>query len=148
MQELGTMREGPLSLELAGVGREQMLLLRGPRGVVEHARVQLESGYGQVGFRELPPEEDPVFAGDGVYVASGSARLRRPAYFPVRTWRQFGGADDAGRVDGYGPKMADPIRVLVGAMDQLGQNERALVQVILRRRAPENWADGYQGAAQ
>jgi hypothetical protein len=147
-QILGSMTDGPLSLELAGDAEGQRMFLRGPEPVVRHAQAQLQAGYGQVAFRPLPPEEDPVQQG-GRVVASASCTLRRPPYFPLRTWRQFGGTDDLAQVRYQGPvKVADPIRVLVGALDGLQEGERALVQVVLVRRAPEDWADPYQGAAQ
>lgn len=147
-QILGSVTYGPLSLELAGDSSGQRMFLRGPQDIVRHAQLQLQAGYGQVAFRPLATDEDPVYAARGV-VAAASCGLRRPPYFPLRTWRQFGGEDDLVQIRQQGLiKGADPIRVLVGALDDLEDEERALVQLVLTRRAPEDWADAYQGSAQ
>lgn len=147
-QILGSVTRGPLSLELAGCSEGQRMFLRGPGPVVRHAQAQLQAGYGQVAFRPLPAGEDPVRQG-GRVAASAACTLRRPPYFPLRTWRQFGGTDDLAQTRYQGTvKGADPIRVLVGALDGLEEGERALAQLVLVSRAPEDWADPYQGSAQ
>ncbi len=147
-QILGSVTRGPLSLELAGSSDGQRMFLRGPEPVVRHAQAQLQAGYGQVAFRPLPAEEDPVQQG-GQVVVSAVCTLRRPPYFPLRTWRQFGGTDDLAQTRYQGTvKGADPMRVLVGALDDLADGEQALVQLVLVDRAPEDWADPYQGSAQ
>ena len=136
----------PLSLELYGGSDGQQMFVRGGRLAVEHAVAQLQAGYGQVAFEEVERGEDPVLGGEG-FVVSACCRLRREEYYPLRTWREFGdpGSLGVGLLQGGNrPGAADPIRVLIGALDGLREGERALVQLVLVRRAPDGWADRYQ----
>lgn len=149
-QVLGSFADGPLALELVGDSDGQRMFVRGPISIVHHAQLQLQAGYGQVAFDNVSEEQDPVYAGEG-FLASSACSLRRPEFFPIKTWRQFGGEDSLQQTGYQGKgtaKAADPMRVLVGALDGLAEGERGLAQLVLRRRAPEDWADRYQGSAQ
>ena len=65
-------------------------------------------------------------------VAAGRMKLRRPEFFPLRTFEDL--------------KEGDPILPLLGSLAGLRAGEHVLAQVVLSP-APDGWADLYQGAA-
>jgi len=158
-QLLGSLHgaSGPLSLEIAGDARQRQMLVRGsalpvPSGAegssgegspsaVDHVVHQLQAAYGQVSWED-PGDDDPALcllhAGGSsetiTHVAHCRMALRRPVFYPIKTWREF---DEA-----------DPLRVLLGAFRGLAPGELLFSQLVLLRPAPDDWADAYQGSAQ
>jgi hypothetical protein len=132
---------GPLSLEIAGDARQRQMLVRGSPPAVDHVVHQLQAAYGQVSWED-PGDDDPALCllragGDSetaAHVAHRRMALRRPIFYPIKTWREF---DEA-----------DPLRVLLGAFRGLGPDELLFSQLVLLRPAPDDWADAYQGSAQ
>jgi hypothetical protein len=132
---------GPLSLEIAGDTQQRQMLVRGSPPAVGHVVHQLQAAYGQVSWED-PDDDDPALrllnAGDDsetiTHVAHRRMALRRPVFYPIKTWREF---DEA-----------DPLRVLLGAFRGLEPGELLFSQLVLLRPAPDDWADAYQGSAQ
>ncbi|MFW6116023.1 MAG: helicase HerA domain-containing protein, partial [Chloroflexota bacterium] len=140
-QLLGSLHgaSGSLSLEIAGSARQRQLLVRGAPQIVNTVVHQLQGAYGQVSWQN-PEEDDPALcfsssdSGEDVFVAHCCLSLRRPVFFPLKTWREF--------------EAADPLQVLLGAFRGLQDQEQLLSQLVLLEPAPDDWADAYQGSLQ
>ena len=138
-QLLGSLHgtRGPLSLEISGSSRQRQLLVRGAPEVVRTAVHQLQGAYGQLSWED-PEDSDPALCllnleqEVGLALAHCRLELRRPAFFPLKTWREF--------------EAADPLQVLLGAFRGLHDDEQLLTQLILLEPARDDWADAYQGA--
>lgn len=128
---------GSLALEIGGSARQRQLLVRGAPAVVGTVVHQLQGAYGQLSWED-PGEADPALClrnrdPDHVAVmAHCHLRLRRPVFFPLKTWREF--------------EAADPLQVLLGAFRGLRDDEHLLAQLVLLEPSPDDWADAYQGA--
>lgn len=131
LQSLGT--DVPISLEIAGDANRRHFLVRADGETISYLQSQLQAVYDQAVFRELAPEQDPA-RNDGGITLTAQLTLRRPAYLPLRSYRE----GDF--------KTADPVRGLLGAFSDLGEEERALSQLVLLP-APPNWARRYEGSA-
>lgn len=130
--------ESLISLEIAGDANRRRFLGRASREMLGRLKRKVQSVYDQVSFKELLPDEDPAevavdAARNHLHVATARMTLRRPAYLPLRTYR-----------DGDF-READPVRGLLGAFGDFEKGECALSQVILSP-APPHWADRYQGS--
>ncbi|MFW6115960.1 MAG: helicase HerA domain-containing protein [Chloroflexota bacterium] len=140
-QLLGSLHgaSGSLSLEIAGSPRQRQLLVRGAPPIVNTVVHQLQGAYGQVSWQD-PGDDDPALCFSssapekGVSVAHCCLGLRRPVFFPLKTWREF--------------EAADPLQVLLGAFRGLQNQEQLLSQLVLVEPAPDDWADAYQGSLQ
>ncbi len=139
-QLLGSLHATPgvLSLEIAGDSRQRQMLVRGRPAAVSRITHQLQAAYGHVSWED-PGDDDPGLSlsdarpEDGVHVAYRELELRRPVFFPIRTWRAF--------------EDADPLRVFLGAFRGLREDEHLCSQLVLLEPAPDDWADAYQGAS-
>jgi len=140
-QLLGSLHgmRGVVSLEIAGNARERQLLVRGAPPTVDVVVHQLQGAYGQVSWED-PADDDParlLLDADpeaNLHVAHRQMELRRPIFFPIKSWAVF--------------EESDPLRVLLGSFRGLREGEHLLSQLILLQPAPDDWADTYQGAAQ
>jgi hypothetical protein len=122
---------GPISLEIAGDARQRQMLVRGSPPAVDHVVHQLQAAYGQVSWED-PGDDDPALClphvgGDSetaAHVAHRQMALRRPVFYPIKTWREF---DEA-----------DPLRVLLGAFRGSEPGELLFSQLVLLRPAPDD----------
>lgn len=126
--------ESQFSLEIGGDERGRHLLIRAERSEIGYLRAQLQAAYEQIAFREVSPDQDPARTAEESVCLTARLTLRRPVYLPLRSYRD-------GEFEG-----SDPIRGILGALSNFENDERALVQIVLRP-APVNWADAYQGSA-
>jgi hypothetical protein len=140
------------ALEIAGDARGVRFLARAPRETLDHICRQIHAVYGQVAFREiaraddvaaraldLPTPAPPGSAAPAPHAASvilsAEMSLRRPAYLPLRTYR-----------DGDF-READPMHGLLGAFTgAFDAREFVMAQIVLTP-APHDWADRYQASA-
>ena len=131
LQSLGA--EAPFSLEIAGDSDSRQFLLRADSDTLNYLQSQLQAVYDQATFRDLPPGQDPARS-DGQVTLTAQLALQRPAYLPLRSYRE-------GDFN-----TSDPVRGLLGAFSDLAEGERALSQLILFP-APPHWARRYEGSA-
>ena len=140
-QLLGSLHatRGVLSLEIAGDAHQRQMLVRGTPTTVNAVTHQLQAAYGHVSWQD-PEDSDPALtflngaSENGLRLAHCEMELRRPIFFPIKTWRAF--------------EDADPLRVLLGAFRGLHEDEQLLSQLVLLQPASDDWADAYQGTAQ
>ncbi|MCC6190630.1 MAG: DUF87 domain-containing protein [Anaerolineales bacterium] len=120
---------GAVALEIAGLHRQRVLLLRGTAAAVQRVASQLYSVYRQVEVRPLPAELDP----EGQMQLPGTVHVATqlhtvgPEFLPIKTWREFEGGE--------------PLDAVLGAFDGLQPGECLLSQIIVRGAARPGWAD-------
>jgi hypothetical protein len=104
-----------------------------------HLEAQLAAAFPQAALRRLAPAGgrglDPAAPAPDEQVAAAVLALRAPTYLPLRTFR------DA-EVDAARDAQADPVLGILGALDDLPEGWRALVQFVLRP-APADWCRAY-----
>ncbi len=134
----------PFSLEIASDSNGRRFLVRGAPSTLEHIAHQVRAVYGQVECIQVTCEDDPAEALTRALqlgragqaermVAAGRMKLRRPEFFPLRTFEDL--------------TEGDPILPVLGSLAGLRNDEHALAQIVLSP-ARDSWADLYQGLAQ
>lgn len=131
LQSLGA--ESPFSLEIAGDANSRKFLLRAESETLAYLQQQLQAVYDQASFRDVAPEQDPARS-DGQVMLTAQLALQRPAYLPLRSYRNGDFIT------------SDPVRGLLGAFAGLDEGERVLSQLVLFA-APVNWTRRYEGSA-
>jgi len=133
----------PFALEIAANSNGQRFLVRGSPSTLDHIAHQVRAVYGQVECVRVSAEDDPadVLARElqcgragqqQLVVAAGRMKLRRPEFFPLRTFEDL--------------TEGDPILPVLGSLAGLRDGEHALAQIVLSP-ARDNWADHYLGLA-
>lgn len=121
----------PFGLEIVGDQRGVRFVLRALPDTLPFLQRCFQAAYGGVRFEEVLPEED-VIRRNGLHIRAAELALRRPAYLPLRTYRdgQF--------------READPINGLLGAFTV---NEGFVMSQMVLFPAPPSWSDRYQASA-
>ena len=120
---------GAVALEIAGLHRQRLLMLRGSTATVQRVAAQLFSVYRQVEVKPLDAQLDPVnsWARPGLTCLAAQLVTVGPEFLPIKTWREFEGSE--------------PLDAVLGAFDRLLPGECVLSQVIVRGAAPTAWAE-------
>ncbi|HVA86417.1 MAG TPA: DUF87 domain-containing protein, partial [Candidatus Saccharimonadales bacterium] len=130
----------PFSLEIAVTRQQRWFLARADSPTM---RAQLETqvavAYPQARLRPLDLERypglDPARRQTDEQAAVATLVLRAPSYLPLRTFRDPDIAAEPAA-------QADPVLGILGALGDLPDGWRALIQLVLRP-APDDWCKGY-----
>ena len=123
--------EEAFSLEISGTadGASFLVRTRSP-GVFQQ---QLAIHYPQARIRPVPPEEDPMRPREGEQAFTKVLTLARQEFLPLRTFRDDDMLD-AG---------SDPLLAVLGALSNLGSDQRLAARLVLRSLGP-SWSEQYQ----
>ncbi len=123
----------PFALEIAGNQAERRFLLRADcLAMRQSLESQFAVIYPQAQLRAIDPSRDPARQNRDELVAAYTLVLRKPAYLPLRTFR------DADLRDAQ----ADPVLGILGALSTLPHDWHGLAQLVLRP-APADWCAPY-----
>ncbi len=130
----------PFALEIAATDTARWFVARAESPAMRrHLEDQLAVAYPQAELRPLDtgrfPGLDPARLGPDEQLAACTLALRRPAYLPLRTFRD---AD----VDAARDAQADPVLGILGALGDLPSGWRGLAQLVVRP-APDDWCKDY-----
>src|SRR4051812_6253226 len=130
----------PFSLEItATAGARRFVVRAGSVPTRQRLEDQLGVAYPQAELRRLDvsqfPGLDPALRHPDERLVARSFELRRPAYLPLRTFRDHDIIADRAA-------QADPVLGILGALGDLPPGWRALSQLILEP-APDDWCKGY-----
>ena len=123
--------EEAFSLEIAGTADGASFLVRTSSPDV--FQQQLAIHYPQARIRPVPPEEDPLRPGEGEQAFTKVLTLARQEFLPLRTFRDDD-LLDAG---------SDPLLAVLGALSNLGSDQRLAARLVLRSLGP-SWSEQYQ----
>lgn len=135
MQGLVIDKKHPVALEMTGTGQERRLLLRAktPEGLA-HAETQLRARLPQVTFLPCTERDDPFRLRPDETVSVTELHPGRASYLPLHSF------------DAQHTVMEDPVLGLLGALDALPADIRAIAQIALEPADP-TWSDAYQRKA-
>jgi len=128
------------SFEIVGTGSARWFLARANSTAMRrHLETQLAVAYPQAELRPLEIERypglDPAWTRPEEQVVSCSLVLRAPPYLPLRTFLDS-------EVEAGHNAQADPVLGILGALDDLPDGWRGLVQLVLQP-APDGWCRDY-----
>ena len=124
----------PFSLELAGDADGVTLLARClDREVVQG---QIAAHYPQARIHDVSAEEDPLRLGEGEQAWAMTLRADGPEYVPLRVFRDDDLLDPG----------SDPLIAILGALSNLGENERIVARLMLRSLGPD-WSQAHMEKA-
>ena len=123
--------EEAFSLEISGTadGASFLVRTRSP-GVFQQ---QLSIHYPQARIEAVPNGEDPMRPGEGEQAFTKVLTLARQEFLPLRTFRDDDMLD-AG---------SDPLLAVLGALSNLGSDQRLAARLVLRSLGP-SWSEQYQ----
>ena len=121
----------PIALELAGEAGQVRLFVRSRSD--ELVRGQFAAHYPQARLRDVPPEADPLWLGEGERAWSMTLRSSGPPEASLRTARDRDLLDPG----------SDPLLGPLGALSALRPGERAISRLLLRPLGPD-WSRRYQ----
>ena len=124
----------PFSLEIAGNADGVTLLVRCLDGEV--VRGQIAAHYPQARIHALSAEDDQLRLDEGEQAWSMTLRADGPEYLPLRVFRDDDLLDPG----------SDPLIALLGALSNLGENERVVARLMLRSLGPD-WSQGHMEKA-
>jgi len=130
----------PFSFEIVGTRGARWFLARGGSAAMRrHLETQLAVAYPQAELRQLEIERypglDPAWTRPEEQPLACTLVLRAPPYLPLRTFRDS-------EVEAGQNAQADPVLGILGALDDLPEAWRGLVQLVLRP-APDDWCRDY-----
>jgi hypothetical protein len=130
----------PFSLEItATAGVRRFVVRAGSVPTRQRLEDQLGVAYPQAELRRLDvdrfPGLDPALRHPDERLVARTFALRRPAYLPLRTFRDSDVVADRAA-------QADPVLGILGALGDLPPGWRSLSQLILEP-APDDWCKGY-----
>ena len=120
----------PFSLELAGDMDGVTLMARCLDDKV--VRGQISAHYPQARILDVEPEDDPLRLDEGEQAWSMTLRADGPDYVPLRTFRDDDLLDPG----------SDPLIALLGALSNLGDDERVVAQLKLNSLGPD-WSQAH-----
>ena len=123
--------EEAFSLEISGTADGASFLVRTSSPDV--FQQQLAIHYPQARIRPLPPEEDPLRPREGEQAFTKVLTLARQEFLPLRTFRDDD-LLDAG---------SDPLLAVLGALSNLGGDQRLGARLVLRSLGP-SWSEQHQ----
>ena len=123
--------EEAFSLEISGTADGASFLVRTSSPDV--FQQQLAIHYPQARIRPVPPEEDPLRPGEGEQAFTKVLTLARQEFLPLRTFRDDD-ILDAG---------SDPLLAVLGALSNLGGDQRLGARLVLRSLGP-SWSEQHQ----
>ena len=123
--------EEAFSLEISGTADGAAFLVRTRSPVV--FRQQLAIHYPQARIEAVPNGEDPMRPGEGEQAFTKVLTLARQEFLPLRTFRDDDMLD-AG---------SDPLLAVLGALSNLGSDQRLAARLVLRSLGP-SWSEQYQ----
>ena len=124
----------PFSLEIAGNADGVTLLVRCLDGEV--VRGQIAAHYPQARIHGISAEDDQLRLGEGEQAWSMTLRADGPEYVPLRVFRDDDLLDPG----------SDPLIALLGALSNLGENERVVARLMLRSLGPD-WSQAHMEKA-
>jgi hypothetical protein len=130
----------PFSFEIVGTRSARWFLARADSAAMRrHLETQLAVAYPQADLRRLElgryPGLDPAWTRPEEQVVACALMLRAPPYLPLRTFRDS-------EVEAGHNAQADPVLGILGALDDLPDGWRGLVQLVLQP-APDDWCRDY-----
>ena len=123
--------EEAFSLEISGTADGASFLVRTSSPDV--FQQQLAIHYPQARIRPVPPEEDPLRPREGEQAFTKVLTLARQEFLPLRTFRDDD-ILDAG---------SDPLLAVLGALSNLGGDQRLGARLVLRSLGP-SWSEQHQ----
>ena len=123
--------EEAFSLEISGTADGASFLVRTSSPDV--FQQQLAIHYPQARIEAVPDEEDPMRPGEGEQAFTKVLTLARQEFLPLRTFRDDDMLD-AG---------SDPLLAVLGALSNLGSDQRLGARLVLRSLGP-SWSEQYQ----
>jgi len=121
----------PLSLELVGIHLQRFLIVRCPTDKISLVKAQIVSIYGNPTIEIFDPDKDPIRIFDSSdFTGTAQLTLGRSEGLPIRTYREL--------------ETNDPLLPILGALYDLEDNEFCASQLVVRAKAPEDWAANYK----
>lgn len=134
MRSLVLDQRHPLALEIVGTRQQRRWLIRArtPQALA-HVKTQLQARLPQARLLPLSGHDDPFHLSPMETVSAVELQAGQPSYLPLQDFRQRTAEDD-------------PVLGLLGALDDLPSDLRAIVQIALVP-APSTWSHPYQRKA-
>jgi Helicase HerA, central domain len=134
MRSLVLDQQHPIALEIAGTDQQRSLLIRARNhDDLRHVETQLHARLPHVRFVPLVGQNDPFHLSPGETVSVMELHAGQASYLPLQEFDHRNTGDD-------------PILGILGALDALPSDLRALAQIVLVP-APPTWSQPYQRKA-